>query len=735
LFQVPPLFVYANRKDKRIMKKTFKTIFAGRELTVEIGQLAQFAAGSVFLRYGDTNVLVTASMSKEPREGMNFFPLSVDYEEKLYSVGKIPGGFIKREGKPSEKAVLSARLIDRPIRPLFPKGMRNDVQVVATVLSVEQDNPPELVAMIGSSIALSISDIPFNGPTGSVAMGYKDGEFTVNPTVEQREGSKLDLIVSGTKDAIMMVEAGANEISEEIMIEAIMKAHEEIKKIIEFQEEIIAQTGKQTKEIQYYLPSEEIILKVEQVGREKLDSALRNADKAQREEAVEKVSVEIMDLLASEYEGYEEEIAQAIEKLEKTLVRNMITKEKVRPDGRAMDEIRSITCEVGVLARAHGSALFQRGQTQALSVVTLGAFSDVQVIDGLTDEEFRRYMHHYNFPSFSVGETKPSRGPGRREIGHGALAGRALEPVIPSQDDFPYTIRVVSEILMSNGSSSQASVCGSTLSLMDAGVPIKAPVAGIAMGLIKEGDNISILSDIQGIEDHNGDMDFKVAGTKDGITAIQMDIKINGIGREILQEALQQAKKGRLYILDKMAEAISEPRKEMSKYAPRMLSMQLPNDKIGEVIGPGGKMINKIIEETGVKIDIMDDGKAFISSPNLENAERAKQMIELIIKDVQVGEIYEGKVTRIMEIGAFVELGPGKEGMVHISKLAYEHVKNVTDVVNVGDKVKVKVIEIDNRGRINLSIKDLLPKPEGYIESERNGRRNGERNRGGYNKR
>lgn len=723
------------------MKNTFKTMFAGRELTVETGQLAQLAAGSVFLRYGDTNVLVTASMSKEPREGMDFFPLSVDYEEKLYSVGKIPGGFIKREGRPSEKAILSSRLIDRPIRPLFPAGMRNDVSVVATVMSVEQDNLPEIVAMIGSSIALSISDIPFNGPTGSVTMGYKDGELIINPTVEQRDNSKLELIVSGTKDAIMMVEAGASEVSEELVIEAILTAHEEIKKIVEFQEQIIQQVGKQKKQVQFYLPSEEIVARVAQTGKEKMDAALRNRDKAAREEAVGKAGVEIMDSLCEEFEGYEAQIGQAIEKLEKSLVRTMITKEKIRPDGRAMDEIRPISCEVGVLARVHGSALFTRGQTQALSVVTLGAFSDVQVIDGITDEEFKRYMHHYNFPSYSVGETKPSRGPGRREIGHGALAGRALEPVIPSQDDFPYTIRVVSEILMSNGSSSQASVCGSTLSLMDAGVPIKAPVAGIAMGLIKEDDSISILSDIQGIEDHNGDMDFKVAGTKEGITAIQMDIKINGINKEVLTQALEQARVGRLFILDKMAQAISEPRAEMSKYAPRMLSMQLPNDKIGEVIGPGGKMINKIIEETGVKIDIMDDGKTYISSPNLENAEKAKQMIEAIIREVQVGEVYEGKVTRIMEIGAFVELLPGKEGMVHISKLAYEHVKTVTDVVNVGDIVKVKVVEIDNRGRINLSMKDLLPKPEGYVEPERPKRndrpndRGNDRNRGGYNKR
>lgn len=723
------------------MKKTFRTMFAGRELIVETGQMAQLAAGAVFLRYGDTNVFATATMSKTPREGLDFFPLSVDYEEKLYSVGKIPGGFIKREGRPSEKAVLSSRLIDRPIRPLFPEGMRNDVQVVATVLSVEQDNLPEIVAMVGSSIALSISDIPFDGPTGSVAVGYVDGEYIMNPTVAQRENSALDLVVSGTKQAIMMVEAGANEVSEEVMIGAILAGHEEIKKIVAFQEELIAELGKEKREVVYHVPQEDIVDEVKRMGYEKMNDALRDSDKLTREAQATNVAEEIQAALVAKYEDREEEIGQAIDKLEKSIVRSMIAKEKIRPDGRALDEIRPIFCEVGLLARAHGSGLFTRGQTQALSVVTLGAFSDVQIIDGITDEEYKRYMHHYNFPSFSVGETRPSRGPGRREIGHGALAGRALLPVLPSQDDFPYTIRVVSEVLMSNGSSSQASVCGSTLSLMDAGVPIKTPVAGIAMGLIKEDDNISILSDIQGVEDHNGDMDFKVAGTKDGITAIQMDIKVHGIDEAVLREALEQARKGRLFILDKMAEVISEPREEMSPYAPRMLSLQIPSEKIGEVIGPGGKMINKIIEATGVKIDIMDDGKAYIASPDLENAEKAKGMIEAIIKEVEVGEIYDGKVVRIIDIGAFVELVPGKEGMVHISKLAHEHVKNVTDVVQVGDIIPVKVTEIDSRGRINLSRKDLLPKPEGYVErperprSNNSGGRGGDRGRGGYNRR
>ncbi|MGI6348415.1 MAG: polyribonucleotide nucleotidyltransferase [Eubacteriaceae bacterium] len=723
------------------MKKTFRTMFAGRELIVETGQMAQLAAGAVFLRYGDTNVLATATMSKAPREGLDFFPLSVDYEEKLYSVGKIPGGFIKREGRPSEKAILSSRLIDRPIRPLFPEGMRNDVQVVATVLSVEQDNLPEIVAMVGSSIALSISEIPFDGPIGAVAVGYIDGEYVMNPTVAQREDSALDLVVSGTKEAIMMVEAGADEVSEELMIGAILAGHEEIKKMVAFQEEIIAEIGKEKCEVVYHVPQQDIVDRVMATGYEKMNAALRNSDKSEREIQTEAVAEEIRESLLEEYEEREEEVNQAIDTLKKSIVRNMIAKEKIRPDGRALDEIRPIACEVGLLARVHGSGLFTRGQTQALSVVTLGAFSDVQIIDGITDEEYKRYMHHYNFPSFSVGETRPSRGPGRREIGHGALAGKAILPVLPSQDDFPYTIRVVSEVLMSNGSSSQASVCGSTLSLMDAGVPIKAPVAGIAMGLIKEEDDISILSDIQGVEDHNGDMDFKVAGTRDGITAIQMDIKIHGIDEAVLREALEQARKGRIFILEKMAEVISEPREEMSPYAPRMLSMEIPSDKIGEVIGPGGKMINKIIEATGVKIDIMDDGKAYIASPDLENAEKAKSMIEAIIKEVEVGEIYNGKVVRIIDIGAFVELLPGKEGMVHISKLAHEHVKNVTDVVQVGDSIQVKVTEIDSRGRINLSRKDLLPKPEGYVErperprNNYGGGRSGERGRGGYNKR
>ncbi len=715
------------------MEKIYRTMFAGRELIVETGRLAQLAGGSVFLRYGDTNVLVTASMGKQPREGMNFFPLNVEYEEKQYSVGKIPGGFIKREGRPSEKAVLSARLIDRPIRPLFPPGMRNEVQVVTEVLSVELDNQPEIIAMIGSSIALCISDIPFDGPTGSIAVGLVDGALVFNPTLAQREISEMHLMVSGTKEAIMMVEAEAKEVSEETVVKAILTAHEEIKQIIAFEEQIIAELKKEKREIGYLVPGEDVLKRVSGLAEAKLDQAIRNADKAAREAAMDAVYKEVKEALAEELEERLPEVDQALEKVQKEVVRRLILNEDVRPDGRAMEEIRQISGDVGLLARTHGSGLFTRGQTQALSVTTLGTFSDMQTLDGLTEDDSKRYMHHYNFPPFSVGETRPMRSPNRREIGHGALAERALEAVLPSIDDFPYAIRVVSEVLMSNGSSSQASVCGSTLSLMDAGVPIKAPVAGIAMGLIKSGETVKILSDIQGMEDFNGDMDFKVAGTKEGITAIQMDIKIDGIDKEVLTRALHQAKEGRFYILDKMAEIIAEPREEMSPYAPRMLTLEIPHEKIGEVIGPGGKMINKIIEETGVKIDIMDDGKAYIASPDLENAVKAKEMIDAIIKDVEVGEIYEGKVTRIMEIGAFVELVPGKEGMVHISKLAYERVERVTDVLNVGDTVKVKVVEIDSRGRINLSRKDLLEKPEGYVERENKPRKNNSNNRYGKN--
>jgi len=641
------------------MEKTYELNLAGRTLKVTIGKVAEQANGSCLVQYGDTVVLATATASKEPREGIDFFPLSVDYEEKLYSVGKIPGGFIKREGKPSEKAILTSRLIDRPLRPLFPDGYRNDVQIIATVLSVDQDHSPEIVAMIGSSIALSISDIPFNGPTGSVLVGLIDDKFIINPNSEEREKSDIHLVVAGTKDAIMMVEAGAKEVPEEKILEGILIAHTEIKKICEF---------------------------------------------------IEGIANEIKEVFLEEYPDSENDINEVIETMLKEEVRRMIIEDGIRPDNRKADEIRPISTEVGLLPRAHGSGLFTRGQTQVLTIATLGAISDAQVIDGIGEEESKRYMHHYNFPPFCVGDVRPLRGPGRREIGHGALAERALEPVIPSEDEFPYTIRLVSEVLSSNGSSSQASVCGSTLALLDAGVPIKAPVAGIAMGLIKEKDKVVILSDIQGMEDHLGDMDFKVAGTRKGVTAIQMDIKIEGIDKPILQEALEKARKGRLYILDKMAETISEPRESLSPYAPKMYTMNVNPDKIRDIIGPGGKVINKIIDETDVKIDIMDDsGKIFITAPTEEGGKRAMEMINSIVKEVEVGDIYLGKVTRITNYGAFLEIFDGKEGLLHISNIAKERINRVEDILSVGDEVLVKVVEIDNQGRINLSRKVLLP--------------------------
>ncbi len=685
-------------------------MIAGRELIVETGQLAQLANGSALIRYGDTSVLVTATASKTPREGIDFFPLSCDYEERLYAVGKIPGGFIKREGRPTEKAVLSSRLMDRPIRPLFPKGYRNDVQVVATVLSVDQDHVPEIVAMVGSSVALSISDIPFNGPTGSVSMGLVDGELVINPTSAQREKSELDLVVSGTKDAIMMVEAGANEVPEDVILSAILAAHEEIKILVDFQEEIIQAVGKEKMQVELFEPDEEIAAEIREFGSQKLKDAIQTIDKLEREDNIDTVKEQILEKFLEKYPDEQETIEEVIASIEKDEVRKMITIDGVRPDNRKLDEIRPIHCEVGVLKRTHGSGLFTRGQTQVLSIVTLGALGDVQILDGLTEEESKRYMHHYNFPPYSVGETRPLRGPGRREIGHGALAERALEPVVPSEEEFPYTMRVVSEVLSSNGSTSQASVCGSTLALLDAGVPLKAPVAGIAMGLIKEEDRIAILTDIQGIEDFLGDMDFKVAGTEKGITAMQMDIKIDGIDRPILEKALEQARVGRLFILDKMNEVISQPRPELSPYAPRIISMKIDPDKIRDVIGPGGKVINKIIAETNVKIDIDDDGQIYIAAQEASAGEKAKQIICDLVKEVQVGEVFLGKVARILNFGAFVELPGGKEGLVHISKLAHERVARVEDVVNVGDEILVKVTEIDKQGRINLSRKATLPK-------------------------
>jgi polyribonucleotide nucleotidyltransferase len=687
---------------------SFEMQIGGRNLIIESGKMAKQASGAVLVRYGDTAVLVTATASAEPREGIDFFPLTVDYEERLYSVGKIPGGFIKREGRPSESAILAGRLIDRPIRPLFADGFRNDVQVVATVLSVDQNNSPEIPAMIGASCALCISDIPFNGPIGGVRIGRISGEFVINPTIEQQEQSELNLVVAGTKDAVLMVEAAAKEVSEEIILDAIEFGHNVIGEIVKFQETIVSQIGKEKRQIKLYEVPEEIASAVHDYVADRLEAAVRNADKLAREEAIKLVKQDAALQFAEIYPDNAKEIQYVIQKILKGIVRRMITVDKIRPDGRALDEVRPITCEVGVLARTHGSGLFTRGQTQVLNIATLGAIGDEQILDGLGVEESKRYMHHYNFPSFSVGETRPSRGPGRREIGHGALAEKALVPVIPSETEFPYTIRLVSEVLESNGSSSMASVCGSTLSLMDAGVPIKRPVSGVAMGLVKEGENFTILTDIQGMEDALGDMDFKVAGTDNGVTAIQMDIKIGGINKAILTAALEQAKSGRKHILGKMLEVISQPRPELSPYAPRIITMEIDPDKIRDVIGPGGKTIKKIIDETGVTIDIEDDGKVFIAAVDVEAGQKAVRIIETLVRDVEVGGIYLGKVTRLMNFGAFVEILPGKEGLVHISQLALERVAKVEDVVKVGDEIMVKVVEIDRQGRVNLSRKELL---------------------------
>ncbi|MFS0561162.1 polyribonucleotide nucleotidyltransferase [Terribacillus sp. 179-K 1B1 HS] len=690
-------------------KQVFSTEISGQTFTVEIGELAKQANGACLIQYGDTSVLSTVTGSKEPKD-LPFFPLTVNYEERLYAVGKIPGGFIKREGRPSEKAVLASRLIDRPIRPLFPDGFRNDVQVISMVMSVDQDYSSEIAAMIGSSIAISISDIPFHGPIAGVVVGRVDGEFVINPTKEQQEKSDIDLSVAGTKDAINMVEAGAQEVPEDIMLEAIMFGHEEIKRLVAFQEEIVAAVGKEKMEVQLFDLDKELTEDVKNRCYDQLKAAIEVHEKKAREAAISDVKNEMVAFY-EEQEADEDTIKQVkgiLDKLVKEEVRRAITKDKIRPDGRGVDEIRPLSSRIGVLPRTHGSALFTRGQTQALSVCTLGALGDVQILDGLDTEETKRFMHHYNFPHFSVGETGPIRGPGRREIGHGALGERALEKVIPSEKDFPYTIRLVSEILESNGSTSQASICASTMAMMDAGVPIKAPVAGIAMGLVKSGDDYTILTDIQGMEDALGDMDFKVAGTEKGVTALQMDIKIEGLSREILEEALTQARKGRLEILGHMMSTISEPKEELSAYAPKILTMTINPDKIRDVIGPSGKQINKIIEETGVKIDIEQDGTVFISSTDSAKNELAKQIISDIVREVEVGEVYEGTVKRIEKFGAFVELFKGKDGLVHISELAEERVGKVEDVVKIGDKLKVKVKEIDRQGRVNLSHKQLL---------------------------
>ncbi|BFT66356.1 polyribonucleotide nucleotidyltransferase [uncultured Parvimonas sp.] len=696
------------------MVREFIYNLSGRELKVVIGKVAEQANGSCLVQCGETVVLVNACASKEPREGVDFFPLSCDFEEKLYSVGKIPGGFIKREGRPSEKAILTSRLIDRPLRPLFPEGYRNDVQVIATALSVEQDNQPDILAMIGSSIALTISDIPFNGPTGSVNVGYVDGEYIINPTIAQREKSRLNITVSGTKDAIMMVEAGADILSEEEVLNAILFAHEEIKSICNFIEEIRAEVGKEKAPVIIKERDEELFNAVVEYGKADIISALRTANKMEREENLDKISKEILEKFLPDHEDKKGEINSAIESVVVDEVRRLIIEEGIRPDDRQLDEVRKISCERGLLPRTHGSGLFTRGQTQVLTLTTLGAPGEVQILDGVIDEEDKRYMHQYNFPPFSVGDVRPLRSPGRREIGHGALAERALIPVLPSEDEFPYTMRLVSEVLSSNGSSSQASICGSTLSLLDAGVPIKDSVAGIAMGLIKDEETkkIAILTDIQGLEDHFGDMDFKVAGTKDGITALQMDIKIDGISREILATALEKAKKARLHILSIMNDCIATPSEEMSKYAPKIFTMQILPEKIREVIGPGGKVINKIIDETGVKIDTFDDGRIAITADSRENGERAKEMINEIVKEVEVGEIYNGVITTITNFGAFVELIKGKEGLLHISNMTHERLDKVENLFKVGDTVEVKVIEIDNQGKIKLSRKALLEKPK-----------------------
>lgn len=694
------------------MEKVFSREIAGRTMKVTIGKVAEQANGAALVEYGDTTVLVTATASSKPREGIDFFPLSVDYEEKMYAVGKMPGGFIKREGKPSEKAVLTARLIDRPLRPLFPEGYRNDVQVVATALSVDQDNQPDIVAMVGSSIALSISDIPFDGPTGSVFVGLVGDEYIINPTEEQRANSRISLALSGTKTAIMMVEAGADIVTESEMLGAILKGHEEIKNICDFVDEITREVGKEKSEYQVFKPDEEIRKKVLEFGTELLQNAIRQEDKVVRETLTEEAKEKIREHFEEEKEEFEKDIEAVIEEIEVTEVRHGIIEHDRRPDGRGLDEIRTLESEVGLLKRTHGSGLFRRGQTQVLSITTLAGLSEVQVIDGLGDDTPKRYIHHYNFPPYSVGDTRPMRGPGRREIGHGALAERALIPVLPSEEEFPYAIRVVSEVLSSNGSSSQASVCGSTLSLMDAGVPIKEPVAGIAMGLIEEDGVTKILTDIQGLEDHFGDMDFKVAGTKDGITAIQMDIKVEGISKEILEIALEKAKNARLKILENLTATISAPRENLSPYAPIIYITLIDPEKIGEVIGSGGKVINKIIEQTGVKIDIDDDGKVSVISTDHEKAKEAIQIIEGIVKQAEVGDIYNGKVKKIMKFGAFVELKKGTEGLLHISEIQHERTNRVEDVLKVGQNVVVKVIEIDPEGKISLSRKILLPKPE-----------------------
>ena len=698
------------------MFKSYSMELAGRELTIETGKMAELANGSVLVRYGETTVMVNVTASKEPRDGIDFFPLSVDFEEKLYSVGKIPGSFTKREGKPSDKAILTSRAIDRPLRPLFPKDFRNDVCVVATVLSVEPDNSPEVCAMIGASAALSISDIPFGGPTAAVNVGYVDDKIVINPTLEQREKSRLKLTVAGTKEKIAMIEAGADEIPDDTMLQAIKEAHVEIKKVCDFISKMKEEIGKEKFEYKSFAVDASVFEEVSANFKERMYKDVQAVDKEVRDANMDKLTEDIVAYFTEKY-GEEEtaekmyDISTSIHDLEKKCVREMIYNEHKRPDGRKIDEIRPLSCEIDLIPRVHGSAMFTRGQTQVLSIATLGMASEEQILDGIDEETGKRYMHQYNFPSYSVGEARPSRGPGRREVGHGALAEKALVPVIPSVEDFPYSIRVVSEVLSSNGSTSQASICGSTLALMAAGVPIKRPVAGISTGLVTDpngSDNYVMLTDIQGIEDFFGDMDFKVGGTEKGITAIQVDIKVDGLTYDIIEEAFARTRKARQYILDEvMLKQIAKPRAEVSKYAPKITNTVIKVDKIKDVIGPGGKMINKIIDETGVKIDIEEDGKVFIYSQDEENSKKALKMVEDIAKDIEIGQVYEGTVARIMNFGAFIELGGGKEGLLHISKISKERIKNVEDVLKVGDVVKVKVIEIDDQGRINLSKKAL----------------------------
>lgn len=697
-------------KRRGFMEQRVEMQLGGRKLTLETGRLAKQANAAVKVTYGDTVVLCTVTASSEPKD-LDFFPLTVNYEERLYAVGKIPGGFIKREGRPSEKAILSSRLTDRPIRPLFPEGFRNDVQVLNIVMSVDQDCEPQIAAMIGTSAALSISDVPFSGPIGGVKVGRIDGEFIINPTIAQLEVSDIELVVAGTKNAIMMVEAEANEVPEEVMLEAIMFGHDEIQNIIAVIEQLVQVAGKEKMAVKLRTVNAEVNSSVREFASARLVEAVKIAEKHSRQDAIDVVNDETVAHFEEKYIESPEllkDVKEVLHDIVKEEVRRLITHDKVRPDGRGLAEIRPIECDTSLLPRAHGTGLFTRGQTQALSVCTLGALGDVQILDGISLEETKRFMHHYNFPPFSVGEARPLRAPGRREIGHGALGERALSKVIPSETDFPYTIRLVSEVLESNGSSSQASICASTLAMMDAGVPIKAPVAGVAMGLIKDGDHVSILSDIQGMEDHLGDMDFKVAGTPEGVTAIQMDIKIDGINRQILSDALAQAKEGRMHILGKMNEILKTPREQLSQYAPKITTMHINPDKIRDVIGAGGKIINKIIEETGVKIDIEQDGRVFIASSNQEMNDKAKAIIEGIVREVLVGEIYVGKVKRVEKFGAFVEVLPNKEGLVHISQLSTERVAKVEDVVAIGDSITVKVTEIDPQGRINLSRKAVL---------------------------